>query len=247
MSSPRTSTNPESNASPRAVGPRKHPAEDPADEEEPSKHPRSADADFSDDVKPERRAGGSLSLTPQILNPLKRSADDAETEPPNPGDIDNRAMEKIRLEVETNPTVEQQKLSGDASSSIETLHKRPLAHKSSPDLGDGRPPAKRIRVKGAKRSRKPQKQRDDALLLPVELHHEILELMWEDGSFEDDRRELVGTLRACARTCSRWRSAARPFIFRFVMIRRPSRPHSRRSTDCGMDTESPIRRNIYSQ
>ncbi|CAL1708727.1 unnamed protein product [Somion occarium] len=220
MSSPSSSTNPESHASPSALGTRKHPAEDSVDKEEPAKRPRLTNS--SHDVKPEGHPGESSSRSPETLNPLKRPANDAEPEPPHSGDSDNRAIKKIRLESQSKPAVEQQKPSGGSSNAEEARHKRPLADEALPDLDDGPPPVKRIRVKGANRSRKPQKQHDDALLLPVELHHEILEWLWVDGSFLD-RYYLVKTLRACARTCLRWRSAARPHIFRFLKIKSPSR------------------------
>ncbi|CAL1708487.1 unnamed protein product [Somion occarium] len=58
------------------------------------------------------------------------------------------------------------------------------------------------------------------LLLPVELHDLILEQLWENTNFECTDST---TFRACARTCSVWRAAARPHIFRFVHINRRSK------------------------
>ncbi|CAL1708729.1 unnamed protein product [Somion occarium] len=221
MSSPSSSTNPESHA---VVGTRKRPAEDTGiDKEEANKRPRLTDTNSSHDIKPEGHPGESSSPPPETLNPLKRAADDAEPEFPNSRDSDKRAVKKIRLAGEATPVVEHPTTSGGTSNTIETHHKRPLCDNLSPQVGDGHPPVKRIRLKGVNRSKKPKKQCDDALLLPIELHHEILEWLWVDGSFENRRYYLVRTLRACARTCSRWRSAARPHIFRFLKIKSPSR------------------------
>ncbi|CAL1708722.1 unnamed protein product [Somion occarium] len=215
-----SSVNPESNA---IIGPQKRPAEDPVEEEEPSKYPRLADADFSDDAKPDGRSDGSSSISLRTLNPLKRPADDSEHGPPTSRGTDSWKIKRPRLESEADSAVEQQKPSCRSSSAEEAPRKRQLVNDSSPDPGDGHQPAKRIRLRGAKRSKKHRKQRDDALLLPVELHHEILEWLWEDDSFGDDRYYLVRTLHACAQTCSRWRSAARPLIFRFLIIKHPNR------------------------
>ncbi|CAL1708734.1 unnamed protein product [Somion occarium] len=224
MSSPSSSTNPESNASSSVVGPRRRPAEDSIDKEKPTKRPHLTNTDSSANVKPDGRPDGNSSLSSEIVKPLKRPADDSQPEQANPGVNSSRAIKRIRLEGEVDPAVEQQKHS---TSSVTARRKRPLAEdgcdKLSPDPGDNRPPAKRVRVKGVNQSNKTKKQCDDALLLPIELHHEILEWLWVEGSFEDNRYYLVKTLRACARTCSRWRSAARPHIFRFLKIKSPSR------------------------
>lgn len=53
-------------------------------------------------------------------------------------------------------------------------------------------------------------------LLPLELHHLILGYFWDDKHVDC---ESYRTLRACALTCSRWRAASRPYIFRFLVLR----------------------------
>lgn len=57
-----------------------------------------------------------------------------------------------------------------------------------------------------------------ASLLPVELHRIILGYFWDDKHINC---ESYRTLRACALTCSRWQAAARPYIFRFLVLRGP--------------------------
>ncbi|CAL1708714.1 unnamed protein product [Somion occarium] len=54
-----------------------------------------------------------------------------------------------------------------------------------------------------------------ALLLPVELHDLILEQLWDDPYIECHHHDA---LFACAKVCSRWRAAARPHIFRSILI-----------------------------
>ena len=53
-------------------------------------------------------------------------------------------------------------------------------------------------------------------LLPLELHRHILEFLWDPHTPDSSSYR---TFASCAQTCSHWRAAARPFIFRFLIIR----------------------------
>lgn len=53
-------------------------------------------------------------------------------------------------------------------------------------------------------------------LLPLELHRHILEFLWDPHTPDPSSYR---TFASCAQTCSHWRAAARPFIFRFLIIR----------------------------
>ncbi|KAK7679431.1 hypothetical protein QCA50_017485 [Cerrena zonata] len=54
--------------------------------------------------------------------------------------------------------------------------------------------------------------------LPIELLYQIYDYLWDHEHMEC---YSTATLRSCALTCSRWRDAVRPYIFRFITLDTP--------------------------
>ncbi|KAK7679467.1 hypothetical protein QCA50_017521 [Cerrena zonata] len=54
--------------------------------------------------------------------------------------------------------------------------------------------------------------------LPIELLYQIYDYLWDH---EHAECYSTATLRSCALTCSRWRDAVRPYIFRFITLDTP--------------------------
>ncbi|KAK7679445.1 hypothetical protein QCA50_017499 [Cerrena zonata] len=54
--------------------------------------------------------------------------------------------------------------------------------------------------------------------LPIELLYQIYDYLWDHENMEC---YSTATLHSCALTCSRWRDAVRPYIFRFIILDTP--------------------------
>ncbi|CAL1708676.1 unnamed protein product [Somion occarium] len=195
-----------------------------------------------------QKSVGVLAISKSPAGGTKRSADALESELILPaGDTEKRPSKRIRTEKdeyldisqhddhkealppsvtmypplkrprdETEPNI-------DSSNEHVTLELKQLASvddqsPSTHSKCDDRKPAKRPRVD---ESASPDNSEDGdtvnkVLLLPMELLDLILEQLWEPENIECASHF---TLSAFARTCTRWRSAARPHIFRYILIR----------------------------
>ncbi|KAK7685021.1 hypothetical protein QCA50_011856 [Cerrena zonata] len=60
-------------------------------------------------------------------------------------------------------------------------------------------------------------QSKNPLFLPVEIHNYILETFWDSKNIECSSPD---TIRACTLTCQVWYKAARPHIFRVIVLKR---------------------------
>ncbi|CAL1708549.1 unnamed protein product [Somion occarium] len=161
----------------------------------------------------------SLSSVPDTVSDLpdaivrrpKRPLDDLESDTSLP-------KKKVRLGSSDGSSSKQlsNRQSDDASAigSLEPLVEADKPSDSPADFYDSGKPASCLQLEKTTSSDQLKINTRKALLLPMELHDMILQHLWDS----DVKCDWHSTLRDCAHTCSRWRAAALPHVFRVVTL-----------------------------
>ncbi|KAK7686460.1 hypothetical protein QCA50_010684 [Cerrena zonata] len=162
--------------------------------------------------KPDVRSWIPTRIQPKRACNCKRSADtiDPSSLPPS---------KRIRTEAVVDPTA---KKTIECQPTTKAKRKRPAPEN---DLGDdeSRPenthPIKRRRLDQPVKTPSPiPDTKPPSWHLPIELLYQIYDCLWDHEHMEC---YSTATLHSCALTCSRWRAAVRPYIFRFITLDTP--------------------------